>query len=225
MSHTYFISDLHLQPETPSVTMAFMAFIRGKAREADALYILGDFFEVWIGDDDDHPFNEQIKTELLRATQSGLTIYIMWGNRDFLIGQQFEQETGVIRINDPTMIECYKKKYLLMHGDSLCIDDHKHQAFRKKTRNPFYRYVFLALPLWLRRRIAYKIRKKSSARNARLPNAIMDSNPQEIDRVLSASGADILIHGHTHRPETTDKKIVLGDWHSGPAVFTISLKK
>jgi UDP-2,3-diacylglucosamine hydrolase len=221
-AHTLFISDLHLQPEHPHITDAFIELMRTRAPMADALYILGDFFEVWVGDDDRSAFNEQIKTELYHATQAGLPVYFMWGNRDFLIGKQFAADTGVVLINDPTPISLYGKKYLLMHGDSLCTDDTKHQAFRKKTRNTLYRQLFLSQPLSWRRSIARKVRKKSMVRNLTLTPDIMDITHSALDDISKNYEIDCVIHGHTHRPMISGSRIVLGAWHKNASILSIN---
>ena len=222
MSHyTLFISDLHLDPLKPRSTELFKAFMEEKAPNADALYILGDFFEYWIGDDDRSTFNEQIKTWLRTATQRGLPIYLMHGNRDFLISSGFAREAGIRLIEDPTVISLYDRPTLLMHGDSLCTLDIEHQAFRRKTHHPFLCAAVLWLPLWVRRRFAQLYRQKSQQRQATLMPTIMDVTPQEVVRIMRDKEVDLLIHGHTHHPaihplslnQTAAYRVVLGAWY------------
>jgi UDP-2,3-diacylglucosamine hydrolase len=223
--HTYFISDIHLMPEAVKTTQWFIDFIRGPARSAEALYILGDFFEVWVGDDNNTAFNQQIKTELLAATQAGLPIYLMWGNRDFLIEHTFCQQTGVKLIPDPTTISLYGKTYLLMHGDSLCTDDIKHQRFRRASYNSLYRFLFLHLPLSTRLAIGKKIRQKSQRHHDQYGNLIADVNQQALAHCLESSDVDCIIHGHTHRPTIEAHRIVLGSWHNNPSILQLSENK
>jgi UDP-2,3-diacylglucosamine hydrolase len=154
MRHTLFISDLHLEPKRPDITRCFFNFLQNQAPQADALYILGDFFEVWIGDDEDTIFHRSIIAALKQLTDSGLSVYFMRGNRDFLIGQAFIRATGCHLLSDPTRIQLYGKDVLLAHGDALCTADHKHQNFRKYAQNPAYNRFFLWLPLFIRRAIS-----------------------------------------------------------------------
>ncbi len=219
--YTLFLSDTHLQASTPKANLCFIKLMQQQASKADAVYILGDLFEYWIGDDDNSAFNEQIKTSLWQLSQSGVPVYILCGNRDFLLGQQFAGETGVTLLSDPHVIECYDQRILLMHGDSLCTDDIKHQAFRRKTHNKLYRSLFCALPLWLRRKLAERIRHISYQRGQRLDNTIMDVSEAAVTMQLEKHQPDLLIHGHTHRPDVhqhrvngkTLPRIVLDSWH------------
>ena len=227
--YTLILSDIHLQPSTPDANLCFLNLLKNQARQADAVYILGDLFEYWIGDDDDNAFNQQIKSALWQLTQSGVPAYFMAGNRDFLIGQDFAKQTGAQLLADPTVIECYGKKVLLMHGDSLCTDDIKHQAFRRKTQNPFYRRLFLTLPLWLRRAIAKRIRNISYQRGQSLDDSIMDVNNNTVTAELNKYLPDMLIHGHTHRcaihqhtvNNRTIPRYVLDSWHKHGNVLVL----
>lgn len=219
--YTLFISDLHLQASQPHIAQSFKTFMREHATGADALYILGDFVEAWLGDNDRCDFNQKVKTILKQYTNKGLTIYFMRGNRDFLIGKRFAKETGVKLLEDPTIIKLYGKRVLLMHGDSLCTLDKKHQAFRKRAHHPIYKTIMMLAPLSLRRFIGEKLRSYSKNRNETLNMNIMDVTPDEVERVMTEYGVNLLIHGHTHKPATHDlkvkqqdaKRIVLGDWH------------
>jgi UDP-2,3-diacylglucosamine hydrolase len=229
---TYFLSDTHLQAACPQSARCFIDFLNGPAQAADALYILGDLFEVWVGDDDENAFNEQIKHSLRQATQRGLSIYLIAGNRDFLIGQSFASSTGVTLLKDHSVVNFYGQETLLLHGDSLCTLDTVHQRFRQKTQHPGYRRCFLSLPLWLRQAIANRIRKRSQARNYSLNPTIMDVSPDAVLEALAQSHTLRMIHGHTHRPaihhlqhEGKDyQRIVLGDWHQNGSILKLPEK-
>lgn len=210
--HTLFISDLHLEANEPGITAIFLKFLRQEALAADALYILGDLFEAWIGDDDLSPFNVEMMHALKQATQAGLPVYFMRGNRDFLIGKQFAQKTGVILLQDPTVIDLYGKRILLMHGDSLCTRDRRHIFWRKISLNPWLQRLALKLPLTLRRKIGLELRKKSKQHQSYLDVHLQDATPEEAARLIQAHQTQYLIHGHTHRPNFHGQRIVLGDW-------------
>lgn len=211
--HTLFISDLHLQVSQSKITDIFQYFIENQARKAEAVYILGDLFEVWLGDDDNTPFNNHIKSLLKSLTLRGIPVYIMPGNRDFLLGQDFASQTGCMLISDPLKIELYGKTVLLKHGDDLCTDDIKHIQFRNKTRNKYLQKLFLCLPLFIRRWLAKKIRKISTESNYNKPMDIMDVNPQAVKQAMETAQVSQLIHGHTHRPAILAERIVLAAWH------------
>lgn len=222
MKHfTYFLSDTHLEPNAPNTTLCLLDFLQKGAWRADALYILGDFFEAWVGDDDSSPFNEQIKQALLRCHQGGLAIYLMPGNRDFLLGPAWTQRAGIQLIPDPSLIQLYGKPVLLLHGDSLCTLDHRHQAFRRKTKSRLYRHLFLSLPLSWRSHIGQSIRTRSKERHQTLAPEIMDVTEKAVQNAFQREEVDCMIHGHTHKPachtHTVEDKIyqriVLGDWH------------
>ena len=223
-----FISDLHLDVETPATTKAFLHFLAHDALAADALYILGDFFEVWLGDDDKTPFHRQITQALKHYTQTGIPTYFMHGNRDFLIGRRFARATGVKIIKDPTLIDLYGKPTLLMHGDSLCTLDERHQIMRKRMYNRWYQFGVLCLPLAIRRHYAAKIRANSKQRGKTLAENIMDVTPAEVGREMQRHTVTQLIHGHTHRPNIHNlmidnqpaQRIVLGSWHDAGSVLT-----
>lgn len=222
MRHTLFISDLHLEPERPDITNAFFSFIKQKAQKADALYILGDFFEVWIGDDEKSAFHETIIMALKQLTDSGLPVYFMRGNRDFLIGKNFMRATGCQFLPDPTLINLYGKKILLTHGDALCTSDHKHQTFRKYAQNVKYNRFFLFFPLFIRRAIARWIRRASQKHTAGAPYRVMDVEQTTVEKEMREKNVMLLIHGHTHRPavhkfildEKSAYRVVLNDWHN-----------
>lgn len=215
MAYTLFISDLHLDPSEPTITDAFKKVLSGPARQAEALYVLGDFFESWIGDDDRSLFNRDIIHSLRHFTETTkVPIYFMRGNRDFLIGQRFGKETGVILIQDPTVITLYGKRILLLHGDLLCTLDAAYQAFRKKRSRPIFKIITHATPLFIRRKIATLMREKSKQHQNKIDQLIMDVCPHEVDTFFKQYKADIMIHGHTHRPAIhSNHRIVLGAWH------------
>ncbi|MCV6622800.1 MAG: UDP-2,3-diacylglucosamine diphosphatase [Cellvibrionaceae bacterium] len=213
-----FISDLHLDESRPEVTESFLTFLKDRASKADALYILGDFFEVWIGDDDDAPLASSIQQQLLKLSQGGTAVFIMHGNRDFLYGERFCQNSGASLLSDPTLIEVAGKSCLLMHGDSLCTDDAEYMAFRQQARNPAWQEQLLSQPLEVRRQLAQQLRQQSKSMSAMKAEDIMDVNSDAVAQVLAEHNADILIHGHTHRParhslDNGKERIVLGDWH------------
>ncbi len=220
-NHTLFISDLHLHVSLPEVTERFERFWRDYAPAADAIYILGDFFETWIGDDDNSPFHNQIKQRLKEQTQQGKTIYMMRGNRDFILGTRFAQETGCILLEDPSNIKLYGCSILLTHGDMLCLNDKAHQRFRKWAYHPLTKAIFLKLPLSWRQAIANKIRHTSKNYTRQTDLEIMDVVPEEVIRWMELYQVNYLIHGHTHKPafhnihlkNEQGLRMVLGDWH------------
>lgn len=221
---TILISDLHLDPSRPHTLRAFLDLLQGLSGRCDALYILGDFFEVWIGDDDDCSFNQQVVTALNAFTASGTPVFIMHGNRDFLLGQQFCENTGCCLIEDPSLVDFYGQNVLLMHGDSLCIDDLDYMAFRAESRSQVWRDTMLALPIEQRRQLGKQMRAESKQANSNKSSAIMDVNPDEVDRQMQLFDTTLLVHGHTHRPmchplgteHGPGQRIVLGDWdHHG----------
>lgn len=225
---TLFISDLHLHESRPLITRAFFHFLHTQAKNAKQLYILGDFFDAWIGDDDDSPLNNEVASELKKLSDSGTDIFLMHGNRDFLLGDQFAALAGAKILEEPSVIDLYGQPTLLLHGDSLCIDDTDYIAFRKQVRSPLWQQQILAQPLAARRVLAAQLREKSQAMNSLKAEDIMDVNQAEVMRVMKDAGVKHLIHGHTHRPArhalTIDgnaaERIVLGDWHDkGWAIY------
>ena len=215
MAYTLFISDLHLDPSEPAITQAFKDTLAGPAKQADALYILGDLFEAWIGDGDNSPFNRDIIAALHDFTENTkIPTYFMRGNRDFLIGNNFAKQTGITLLEDPTLITLYGKRVLLLHGDSLCTLDTHYQAFRKKREGLLFKFITHATPLFLRRKIAQKMRERSKQHQRNIADTIMDVSPREVERFFKEYNADIMIHGHTHKPAIHDNhRIVLGAWH------------
>ncbi|MGH8689704.1 MAG: UDP-2,3-diacylglucosamine diphosphatase [Burkholderiales bacterium] len=196
-----FISDLHLTEERPDANERFIAFLEDQARSADALYILGDFFEYWIGDDDlGEPFNAVIAGLLRDLSRRGVRLCLMHGNRDFLIGERFCAATGGTLLQDPTVVEIGDVKTLLMHGDTLCTDDLEYQAWRRKARDPAFQAEFLAKSLAERRRAVLGMREKSRQVMQGKAAEIMDVNGDAVREALRRHGVRRLIHGHTHRP-------------------------
>lgn len=214
------ISDLHLEQERPDITRAFLHFLASRARQADALYILGDFFEVWIGDDAISPFQREIAQALRKLSEAGTRIYLMHGNRDFLIGKRFCREAGATLLPDPCLVEMGGERVLLMHGDSLCTLDVGYMKLRRWLRNPISLFILRNLPLSTRHKLARKLRSESRAQSRMKASAIVDVTPDEVLRVMTEQGVRTLIHGHTHRPAThalqingqPARRIVLGDW-------------
>ncbi|MHC6225931.1 UDP-2,3-diacylglucosamine diphosphatase [Pseudomonas sp. X10] len=214
------ISDLHLQEERPDITRAFLDLLDGRARHAEALYILGDFFEAWIGDDAMTPFQQQICQALRALSDSGTAIYLMHGNRDFLIGQAFCEAAGCTLLADPSVVELGGEPVLLMHGDSLCTRDLGYMKLRRYLRNPLSLWILHHLPLRSRQKLARKLRNESRAQMRMKATEIIDVTPEEVPRVMQEHGVRTLVHGHTHRPAihklmvdgAPARRIVLGDW-------------
>jgi UDP-2,3-diacylglucosamine hydrolase len=217
VSVTWFISDLHLDPARPAVTQALGLFLEER-HDADALYILGDLFEAWIGDDDDAPLGREVAAMLAEFSAAGPALYLMPGNRDFLLGSTFCTRAGGTLLPDPTVIDLYGRQVLLMHGDSLCTADAAYQAFRAQARDPQWQAELLARPLPERRSLAADLRRQSREANSNKPEDIMDVTRAEVDKAMAEHGVDCLIHGHTHRPKyhkhDAGERWVLGDWHN-----------
>ena len=219
---TLFISDLHLTEERPEANERFISLLEEEARRAEALYILGDFFEYWIGDDDlGEPFNAVIAGLLKDLTRRGVAVYLMHGNRDFLIGERFCAATGAKLLADPTVTEINGVKTLLVHGDTLCTDDVEYQAWRRKARDPAFQAEFLAKPLDERRKAVHQMREKSRQVVQEKTAEIMDVNDDAVREAMRAHGVRRLIHGHTHRPGRhrvdlggeRGERWVLPDWY------------
>jgi len=200
VSDSLFISDLHLAPERPVSVKLFLGFLRERARGAESLYILGDLFDAWIGDDDDTPPYPQIRAALRELTASGTRCLIMHGNRDFLIGRAFARDTGCTLLKDPTLIALADTPTLLMHGDLLCTDDLPYQKFRRRIRNPIVTRLALWKSLDKRRAMAADYRRKSGKAMSEKNEEIMDVNQGTVEDYMRRFGAARLIHGHTHRP-------------------------
>ncbi|MDW8845971.1 UDP-2,3-diacylglucosamine diphosphatase [Erwinia sp. MMLR14_017] len=230
MPHTLFIADLHLCKEEPAITAGFLAFLRRDALKADALYILGDLFEAWIGDDDPDPLHAEIAAALLRLQQQNIPCYFIHGNRDFLIGQRFAAASGMTLLPEEQVVTLYNKQILIMHGDTLCTDDEGYQRFRRKVQQRWLQRLFLALPLFVRQRIAVKMRAGSKQANSSKESAIMDVNAQAVAETMARHRVNVLIHGHTHRPAVHQlevkgqlaERLVLGAWHTEGSMIRVS---
>ncbi|SPY78455.1 UDP-2,3-diacylglucosamine diphosphatase [Providencia rustigianii] len=227
---TYIIADLHLSEDEPAITAGFLHFIEQQAIHADSLYILGDFFNYWIGDDDNNPLHQQVANALKQLSEHGIPCYFIHGNRDFLIGKRYAKQCGMTILPQETLLELYGKRILIMHGDTLCSDDAAYQNYRKKVHTPWIQRLFLALPLFIRRRIAQKMRRNSQYASSMKSESIMDVNPDAVINALKRHQAQWMIHGHTHRPAIHEINIagqlhfrgVLGAWHHEGSAFVIS---
>ncbi|MCM2330334.1 UDP-2,3-diacylglucosamine hydrolase [Geopseudomonas sagittaria] len=215
-----FIADLHLEVERPDITRAFLHFLQTRASRAEALYILGDFFEVWVGDDAMDEFQRAIAQALRQLADRGTRIFLMHGNRDFMLGQGFCREAGCTLLREGSVIELNGEPVLLLHGDSLCTRDESYQRLRKRLRNPFSLWLLRNLPLSTRHKLARKLRDASRMRTREKAAEIIDVTPEVVPQVMAERGVRTLIHGHTHRPAVhkllvdgqSAQRIVLGDW-------------
>ncbi|MDG4548903.1 MAG: UDP-2,3-diacylglucosamine diphosphatase [Candidatus Contendobacter sp.] len=226
---TLFISDLHLESTRPAITALFLDFLERQARRAEALYILGDLFEAWIGDDDEAEPGGTVAAALRALTDQGVPTHFLHGNRDFLLGERFAAASGIQPLPESQVIELAGERVLLLHGDTLCTDDVEYQAFRAQVRDPAWRAQTLALPLARRRALAGQLRETSRQATRQKTADITDVNPAAVDQALRAHGVRYLIHGHTHRPAIHHwsldgqpaRRAVLGDWrdHSGSVLI------
>lgn len=224
---TLFISDLHLDSRRPAITALLLDFLGQRARSADALYILGDLFEAWIGDDDDAPLAGDIADALKRLARAGVPIYFVHGNRDFLLGADYAARAGLRLLPEASVIDLYGTATLIMHGDTLCIDDTAYQAFRTKVRDPAWQRQVLALPLGQRRAMASQLRETSREATRLKAEDITDVNSQAVTEAMRSFGVRHLIHGHTHRPARHTLRLgglpaerwVLGDWYEQGSVL------
>lgn len=225
---TLFISDLHLDPARPHITRLFGEFIAGEARGAEALYILGDLFEAWVGDDDPSPIGASVAAQLKALADSGVPVFFMHGNRDFLLGENYARRAGMTLLADPSQVTLYAKPVLLMHGDLLCTDNVAYQQFRAQTRDPAWQRQFLSQPLDARLAFAQSARAASQARQGELREAgtmetITDASARTVANTFARYGVDTIIHGHTHRPavhrDGERSRIVLGDWYEQGSIL------
>ena len=229
-----FISDLHLSFDKPKITRHFVHFLRTKAREARTVYILGDLFDAWVGDDDFTAPNAKIRRELKRLTDSGVMVYLQRGNRDFLIGERFARGTGVILLDDYAVIDLEGERTLLTHGDLLCSDDVPYQTFRIKSRTSEWQQNVLSKPLWLRLCVARWYRIRSFWHKQQKSDYMMDVNQTTIENIMQQHQCTRLIHGHIHRPAKHEfilngqkaQRFVLSDWtNDGGAVLSFGGEK
>ncbi|WP_340677161.1 UDP-2,3-diacylglucosamine diphosphatase [Paraglaciecola sp.] len=227
---TYFISDLHLCAQRPDISQCLFDFLQTQAIKAEALYVLGDLFEAWIGDDDNSEFNLSIATAFKTLADKGIPLYFIHGNRDFLIRKTFAQQAGMTLLPEQYVINLYGTPTLIMHGDELCTRDVVYQKFRRKARGWWWPRLVLSLPLSTRRKIAENGRKTSQKNHAKLSMEIMDVSPEEVIKVMAQNQVTQLIHGHTHRPAIHEisvngqraKRIVLGDWYDQGSILKVS---
>jgi UDP-2,3-diacylglucosamine hydrolase len=229
---TLFISDLHLDPARPAITELFGRFVDERARGADALYILGDLFEAWVGDDDPSETGACVAARLRALREAGVPVFFVRGNRDFLVGADYAARAGMTILPDPAVVMVHDQPVLLMHGDLLCTDDSAYQQFRAQTRDPRWQAQFLAQPLAARLAFAQQARAASQARQSDLQQqgtmeAITDVAPATVEATLARYGIPTLVHGHTHRPAVHAlavagrdcRRIVLGDWYEQGSVL------
>jgi UDP-2,3-diacylglucosamine hydrolase len=225
--NTLLVSDLHLDPASPGIAAQFVDFLRGEARAARALYILGDLFEAWLGDDDPDPAVRAIVMELRALTDAGVPLYFMHGNRDFLLGARFAAETGGTLLADGTVVDLHGERVLLLHGDVLCTADTSYQRLRRILRNPLTLFVLRHLGLDARRKLGRKLRAGSQMHVGAKAPEIMDVTPDEVIAALRRAGVQTMVHGHTHRPAVhrlevdgrPARRIVLGDWYTQGSVL------
>ncbi len=213
----YFISDLHLQEAHPRTADAFFAFLAQRALHAEQLYLLGDLFEYWAGDDDlITPFNQQVADALRAVSDTGVAVFWIPGNRDFLVGADFARAAGVSLLDEPHVLTIGVTRIALVHGDAECTDDIAYMAFRRQVRDPAWQQQFLAMPLAERKDIVARLREGSREAHGEQSMAIMDVTPAAIDALHASTGSDVLIHGHTHRPALhvngARRRYVLPDW-------------
>ncbi len=226
---TLFVSDLHLDDARPHIVDDFERFCAGEARRADAIYILGDLFEAYVGDDDDAALNARIAAALHGLADAGVPVRFIVGNRDFLLGESYARRCGMDLVDDGMVIDLYGTPTLILHGDVLCTDDAAYLAFRKQVRHPAWQAAFLARPLAERRAFAAQARDASRAHTSQADMAIMDVNQQAVEGALRQAGITRMIHGHTHRPAIHDfmldekpaQRIVLGDWYEQGSVLRV----
>ncbi len=221
-----FISDVHVSPDRPAQTDRLIAFLASAAGCCERLFVLGDFFDLWLGDDDDRPPHAQVVAALKALTDGGVAVFVMFGNHDFLLGTEFEAQTGCQIINDPSVVSVQGSPVALMHGDTLCTDDIEYQKFRAYARNPDVQREFLKLGLAERLERANLIRRQSREATPLKPSEIMDVNQPAVTQAMRDLDVNTVIHGHTHRPgmHTFDldggnaTRIVLGDWYADDPV-------
>ncbi|GGA75755.1 UDP-2,3-diacylglucosamine hydrolase [Neiella marina] len=227
---TYMLSDMHVTEQRPDITKTLLEFLTGPAQQADAIYLLGDVFDYWVGDDYRTDTIDQVKNALASLSSVGVPLYFIAGNRDFLIGRRFCKETGVTILPEHSVIDLYGQPALLMHGDTLCTLDVDYQKFRRKSRSWWWPLLMLRLPLKVRTRIAENMKKQSKTAKSEKSMTIMDVTQDEVLRQMIANQTHLLIHGHTHRQAihtlavdgAEARRIVLGDWFKQGNVLACS---
>lgn len=226
---TLFIADLHLSQEAPAITAGFIAFLQREAIHADALYILGDLFEVWVGDDEPSSLHDRVADALAELKQHNVPCYFIHGNRDFMLGKRFANRSGMVILPEEQVITPYGQPLLILHGDTLCTDDVEYLKFRGYMYNPLLRWLFRRMPLSIRQKIGQKIRGQSQNANQVKPKMVMDVNPDTVQETLRRHHCTLMIHGHTHRPAIHPlildgqpaTRIVLGAWHDNGSVVRL----
>ena len=230
MAKQLFISDLHLAPERPEIIKLFIEFLNSQAAQAESLYILGDLVEYWLGDDDAAEGLHAVFNCMKSHADNGLKIFLMHGNRDFLMGDDLAQRAGCTIISDPHIVNFNEMPVLLMHGDTLCTDDIRYQELRLMLRNPIWQTEFLNKPLAERKQMALALRKQSQEETQTKDADIMDVNNTAVEKAFNDNNVALLIHGHTHRPAIHEininnkpvKRIVLGDWYTQGSVLELT---
>lgn len=230
MNDALFVSDLHLDAARPRATAAFLHLLENEARSASRLFILGDLFEFWIGDDDDDPLAHAVIAALADYTASGHACLVMRGNRDFLLGDRFAAMTGARLLDDPVVEDICGQRVLLTHGDRLCTDDVAYQRHRRRINNRLLRRLFLGLPRTWRRAVGAEGRRRSRKHTTRAAKEIMDVNQEAVRTEMARHGVRLMVHGHTHRPavhhfeldDARATRIVLGDWYLRCSVLSWS---
>ncbi len=224
---TLFLSDIHVSDEHPEIGKHLKEFLLQEESKTNTIYVLGDLFEYWLGDDDPNPSFTEIKKLLRKLSDRNISLFFMHGNRDFLIGKSFSKETGCQILHDPHVINLFGKKVLISHGDIFCTDDKKYQLFRDQTRDPTWINSILSKPLSYRKKFASKARLESLEYTSSQKNENMDVNNDEILKMYDKYAVDIIIHGHTHKPAIHDiflngrncQRIVLGDWYEQGSIL------
>ncbi|HJR12147.1 MAG TPA: UDP-2,3-diacylglucosamine diphosphatase [Rhodanobacteraceae bacterium] len=227
---TLFVSDLHLDDARPQIVEDFERFCAGEARTADALYVLGDLFEAYVGDDDDAALNARIASALHGVAAAGVPVHFIVGNRDFLLGEAYASRCGMDLLDDGVIVDLYGTPTLILHGDVLCTDDTAYLAFRKQVRDPAWQKAFLARPLVERRAFAAQARDASLTHTSTTDMAIMDVSLNAVESALRQADVTRMIHGHTHRPAIHDftldgkpaQRTVLGDWYEQGSVLRVT---
>lgn len=234
MRQTYFIADLHLSESRPDISAAFYQFLDSHIvnQDVDALYILGDFFEVWVGDDYETPLSKEVATRLKYISDNGTPVFFIHGNRDFIIRDKYAKQAGMTLLPEQTVIDLYGTPTVILHGDEMCTQDVEYQKFRKKARGWWWPRLMLALPLWYRRSVAKKAREKSKQNQAGKSLEILDVTQEAVLSVFAQHQVTNMIHGHTHRPDVHHynehgavlTRTVLGDWYTQGSYLVVTPK-
>jgi UDP-2,3-diacylglucosamine hydrolase len=225
MTLSYLISDLHLGPDAPELTELFLGWLQALPARVNSLYILGDLFESWIGDDDDQALLTVIADALKQRQRLGTSISFLHGNRDFLLGRHYAARAGMTLLPPQQSLVLHGREFLALHGDELCLGDTAYQKFRAMVRQPAWQQQVLSLPLAVRRAKANELRQLSQEQTRAKADAIMDVDPSEVSRVLALHRCNLMVHGHTHRPavhgEREYRRVVLGDWGRHPSFLEV----